>query len=369
MSDIYLSDLECPRPDFEMSQKETFEWLKRAYLHYQSEARHSESTYEKLLGRVGVSPEQIGRRGYFLKDFQNPDLLNGVIFQEKSFQGISSRQKEFLEITKNIFGRIYEKRRIPEHLLHVSCTGYVSPSAAQLLAAEKSPQTVVTHSYHMGCYGAFPALRMAQGFLQVARSRGESISADIVHTELCTLHLNPRDPTLEQILVQTLFADGAAAYRLSMERPELGFAVEHLSEILLPESEKAMSWDLTEIGFAMTLSKDVPSLIAQNIRTALEIWEGQSGMPLRSRLKDSIVAVHPGGPKIIDRVRENLELREDQVRFSRRILFEKGNMSSATIPHIWSEILKDSEVKSGTPVISMAFGPGLTVSLAAFRKL
>jgi hypothetical protein len=47
-------------------------------------------------------------------------------------------------------------------LIHVSCSGYAAPSPAQRLLAEKRwHSTAVTHSYHMGCYGAFPAIRTA----------------------------------------------------------------------------------------------------------------------------------------------------------------------------------------------------------------
>lgn len=366
---VYLSDFECPEPDFEKTQKQTFQWLQKAYRRYQSRPDSEQIPYEKLLARVGVSESQIGRRGYFLKDYQDHEIVEGAIFKSENFLGISERQREFLKITESLFDRIYQNRKAPDQVVHVTCTGYISPSAAQRWAARSSPETIVTHSYHMGCYGAFPALRIAQGFALSEGSLARTGTLDIVHTELCTLHLNPRDPSLEQILVQTLFSDGAAVYRLSLERPSHGFEIRHLTEILIPQTESAMSWDLAETGFAMTLSKDVPALISQNIRQGLEIWEKQSGLAIRTMLKDSIVAVHPGGPKIIDLVRDILELREDQVGFSRKVLFEKGNMSSATVPHIWAEILKSSEVPSGSPVISMAFGPGLTLSLAVFEKL
>ena len=37
-------------------------------------------------------------------------------------------------------------------------------------------------------------------------------------------------------------------------------------------------------------------------------------------------------------------------------------MSSATIPHIWNEILEDSAIKDQTNIVSVAFGPGLTMT-------
>jgi predicted naringenin-chalcone synthase len=79
----------------------------------------------------------------------------------------------------------------------------------------------------------------------------------------------------------------------------------------------------------------------------------------------SIFAIHPGGPKIIDSVQEVLELSDNQIKESRKILFERGNMSSATLPHVWSEILGNN-YPIGTNVISFAFGPGLTLFGSVF---
>ena len=87
-----------------------------------------------------------------------------------------------------------------------------------------------------------------------------------------------------------------------------------------------------------------------------------------TELAACVVAVHPGGPKIIDRVRDVLELDEAQVHTSRAVLHDHGNMSSATLPHIWLRILDDPAIPPGTLVPSLAFGPGLTMCGAVLEK-
>jgi predicted naringenin-chalcone synthase len=67
-------------------------------------------------------------------------------------------------------------------------------------------------------------------------------------------------------------------------------------------------------------------------------------------------------------VREVLELTSAQVQASRDVLFEYGNMSSATLPHVWQRVLSDQGVRRYRLVLSLAFGPGLTVCGALFRK-
>jgi predicted naringenin-chalcone synthase len=75
------------------------------------------------------------------------------------------------------------------------------------------------------------------------------------------------------------------------------------------------------------------------------------------------------GPSlIIDRVRDAFELSDMQVQPSRDVLYEYGNMSSATLPHVWARLVEAADVRSGTPIVSLAFGPGLTVCGGLFRK-
>jgi predicted naringenin-chalcone synthase len=129
-----------------------------------------------------------------------------------------------------------------------------------------------------------------------------------------------------------------------------------------------MTWAVAEFGFRMSLSRDVPSKIANSIRGFLERLFAQGGEHYLESKPVTVFAIHPGGPKIIDTVQELLDISNDQTTQSRAVLFERGNMSSATLPHIWSKIIEDDNVKSGTLVASLGFGPGLTMAGALFRK-
>ena len=82
----------------------------------------------------------------------------------------------------------------------------------------------------------------------------------------------------------------------------------------------------------------------------------------------ALYAIHPGGPKIIRQVAQVLGLKPEQVRHSEEVLRQYGNMSSATLPHIWQKIVEDRTVPSDTLVVSLAFGPGLTIAGALFQK-
>jgi predicted naringenin-chalcone synthase len=225
----------------------------------------------------------------------------------------------------------------------------------------------------MGCYAALPALRVAAGLLLNPQS-GASPRADLLHTELCTLHFNPRDHSPEQLVVQSLFADGHIRYSMALDEKPGGpdgrpaFEVLAVREEVVPGSLEDMTWTLSEWGFRMTLSRDVPDKITAELPGFLDRLFVNAGKDHQAPRDEAVFAIHPGGPRIIASVQKQLGLNDDQVAASRAVLFERGNMSSATLPHIWAKIIAEAGVSSGTPVVSLAFGPGLTIAGALFKK-
>lgn len=317
--------------------------------------------WKRLLSRFCVNKEQIAQRF-----FECTDMLEGarhiyaIKKEHKSGVSILERTNFYAQKVKQVFENFYPpERNCPHHLIHVTCTGYQSPSAPQLVFADRERYPEITHAYHMGCYASMPAIRMGMSY-----AKSEAKNVDVVHTELCSLHLDPANHSPEQLVVQSLFADGHIKYTISEDAWGDHFDVLTILEKLIPDSSKDMSWTPTSAGMRMTLSRDVPDKIQERLPALLKELSLSSGVG-EQVLKNSIFAVHPGGPRIIDQVKKRLELDEDQVRYSRKILKYRGNMSSATLPHIWMEIL-ESNYKGY--VVSLAFGPGLTVFGAVFYK-
>lgn len=369
---MYLNNFHSIVPPYATEHEEGIKWLAKAYELSRDKQTYTEHDYLRMLQRVGCHENQIATRRYFLPDALASEWDEKVIYRiHENPKGMSMhRRHEFYhETVSDLFNQIYQDRTHPDDIIHISCTGYVSPSAAQKVAAKSTKRITVTHSYHMGCYGAFPALRMASGFLSNPSILGNKKSVDLVHTELCSLHLNPQDPSLEQMVIQSLFADGCIAYSMTAEAPPQGFKVHSIYEELIPDSENAMEWMVSDWGMKMSLSKDVPGMVGEVIRDLTCRWLNHRGFDCDHILKKGHFAVHPGGPKIIDQVVKNLGLSDEQVSSSRQLLLERGNMSSATLPHIWEKILHDENIPSGTQIVSYAFGPGLTICASLMEKL
>jgi alkylresorcinol/alkylpyrone synthase len=118
----------------------------------------------------------------------------------------------------------------------------------------------------------------------------------------------------------------------------------------------------------MTLSREVPVKIKTCLHSFLRDLISKSPYQLADIIKHSIFAIHPGGPKIIDSIQDTLGLADAQLRISREVLFENGNMSSATLPFVWQKLLEQN-IESKQLVVSLAFGPGLTIFGALFETI
>jgi len=376
---LLISHFHIIRPKYESSQKQTLEWLAKAHVKAESVKRNNSIDSEEMrlfagdlrkrLNHVGCKPGMIDKRGHSISDFLHDRWHEMDLYNiEDSPRGVDlgKRGAKHQSIVDEIIEQFYKDHSaLPDYAVHVSCTGYASPSPLQKLVSGRKANTQLTHAYHMGCYASIPSMRIAGGALQLSGSQ-----ADIIHTELCCFHNNPLQHNPEHLVVQSLFADGFIKYSLHSNKT---LAAPHylllgLYEEIIPASMDAMEWNITDWGFQMVLSKEIPRLIKDNIRQYVGNLCQRAHVEERDILQNGIFAIHPGGPKILQHIQTILGLEENQLEASKRVLRNCGNMSSATLPHIWADILADSKIPSGTKVLSLAFGPGLNIAGAIIEK-
>ncbi|MEQ8822525.1 MAG: type III polyketide synthase [Sumerlaeia bacterium] len=246
------------------------------------------------------------------------------------------------------------------HLVTASCTGFSAPGFDLELLRKLglSPAVARTHLGFMGCHGAFNALKVARAFVQA----DSSARVLVVCAELCSLHLQ-RSLHRDALVPNTLFADGAAALIVGGEPSGPDLFLGPLASHVFPDSAGAMTWTITDTGFAMTLAPEVPALIGAGLRPWLEGVLASAGIGLRDVAG---WAIHPGGPKILDAAGKCLGLATDDLAASREILRTHGNMSSATILFVVEEWKRRHPGAQGV-LVALAFGPGLTAEMALMR--
>ncbi|MFL6240879.1 MAG: type III polyketide synthase [Actinomycetes bacterium] len=235
-----------------------------------------------------------------------------------------------------------------------SCTGYATPGLDILLARDldMDPGVQRLGVGHMGCYAAVPALGAAADFVS---THGKP--AVLLCCELPSLHVQPATDDVQQMVAHALFADAAAAVVLVPDGD--GLSVLEVAAHTDAATSPMMTWDVTDLGFRMGLSPEVPDVLAQHVRPVV------SNLLARHKLGVGDIgawAVHPGGPRIVDVVAAQLELPADAVSPSRDVLRDHGNCSSATVLLVLDEVLRRDP--SASPVVAMAFGPGLTLYAA-----
>lgn len=375
-----LSNFHIIRPKHQSSQEVCLDWLVSA--HTKAEEQKGELTlaqteafkkeFSEEFMHVGCKPDKIHSRGHELSDFLHKNWENMDVYNlDQHCEGIGQKERQEIHLGFNnaVFEQYYPKNASPPaHLIHVSCTGYASPSSAQMLVSKRGwgKHTQVTHAYHMGCYASVPAIRMAASL-----AFQDGIIVDIVHTELCSLHCNPSLHEIDQMVLQSLFADGYIKYSVGLESSDVRepvLKVIGLKEQLIPDSAYAMTWKLTNWGFQGYLSKKIPVLIARHVAQFIYDLCEKYNVERDEILSKGIFAIHPGGPKILDHIQSVLGLEDFQFEWSRKVLQNYGNISSATLPHIWKHILDDSSLPPGTLVMSLAFGPGLNIAGAILEK-
>src|ERR687894_1210216 len=233
-----------------------------------------------------------------------------------------------------------------------TCTGYATPGLDIRLASDLGMPLGLQRLLvgHMGCYAAIPGLAAVSDFV-TARSR----PAVMLCCELTSLHVQPAQRDLDQVVAHALFSDAAAAVVL-----EPGARRGHRIADVVARTDAStadhMTWDVTDLGFRMGLSPRVPDVLSRHVGGVVEELLGGAGL----RVEDVAGwAVHPGGPRILDVVRDHLGLAEEQLAASRHVLAEHGNCSSATVLLVLEEL---ADVDG--PVVAMAFGPGLTLYAA-----
>ena len=243
------------------------------------------------------------------------------------------------------------------HVITVSCTGFYNPGPDYRIVTELglSPSTERYHVGFMGCYAAFPALRMAQQFCQ---AQPDAVVL-VVCLELCSLHLHVQ-PDHDTLLANAIFSDGVAAAIVSARAPSgrrPALALRQFFSALAPEGRGDMAWEIGNSGFNIVLSSYVPDIIAANIPGIIEdLFAGSDWLP------DEVDrwAVHPGGKAILDKLETALALRPEQLAASRATLRDCGNMSSATVLFVLKNLLAANSADLQR-ICAMAFGPGLTV--------
>ena len=254
-------------------------------------------------------------------------------------------------------------------LLFTTVTGVASPSIDGMLINRMGLPANIrrTPIFGLGCVAGAAGIARASDYVRAYPSK----AAALVSVELCSLTLQREDLSVANLISSGLFADGSAAVIVTGDEFEAsqlenfgtkisGPTILATRSIFYPDTEDMMGWNISEKGFRIILSTEVPNLIRQNLGRDVDSFLADNGYQ-RSDLKSFVL--HTGGPKVLDASADALGLHNGELDASWDCLRKVGNLSSASVLCVLEDVMKNRRPAPGTLGLLAAMGPGFCSEL------
>lgn len=256
-------------------------------------------------------------------------------------------------------------------LFFVSVTGVASPSVDALLVnrLKLSPQTKRIPIFGLGCVAGAAGIARAADYVKAYPNQ----VAALVSVELCSLTIQREDLTIANLVSSGLFGDGAAAVLIAGDdftRPRTQLSAQPRPEIIAtrstfyPGTLDVMGWKVSEKGFEIVLSPEVPKVIRENLAPDTDALLAEHGL---TRNDIGAWIMHTGGPRVMEAMQESLGLDQSHLATSWECLRQTGNLSSASVLCVLERFMTDRRPAPGTWSILGAMGPGFCSELVLLR--
>ncbi|HZE96467.1 MAG TPA: 3-oxoacyl-[acyl-carrier-protein] synthase III C-terminal domain-containing protein [Planctomycetota bacterium] len=242
-----------------------------------------------------------------------------------------------------------------DHLLLVTTTGLATPSVDALLVSRLGLRSDVRRwpLFGLGCAGGAGALTRACDLLDAA----PGAKALVVAVELCGQVFSTKAAKPTDVIGAALFGDGAAAAVLGRGG---GPSVIARRTVLYEGTQHLMGWAFTGDGMRLVLSKEVTDFISEKLKPVVDRFLSDHQVAAKDIAH---WALHPGGRRIIETYHEVFGLSDNDLRWTRGSLARVGNLSSASVLFILSDLLESGQAKPGDRGVMIALGPGFASEL------
>ncbi|MFL6450687.1 MAG: type III polyketide synthase [Bryobacteraceae bacterium] len=310
---------------------------------------------DRLFRRVGVDSRHL-----CLPMEAYPALAN---FREKNDAWISGA----LELGCRAIKEALESSGIDAEklgaLFFVSITGIANPSIdARILNLLGLPRNVKRLPiFGLGCVAGAAGIARAADYV---RAYPDQVAV-LLSVELCSLTVQANNLSMPNLIATALFGDGAAAVVVTGEDvPATGPRIVATQSNFYPQTEHAMGWDITENGFEIVLSPQVPGIVRENLAPDVDSFLERNGL---SRNDITSWIMHTGGPAILEATAEALNLSKCALEASWECLRRIGNLSSASVLFVLEDFLHNRRPPALSYSILAAMGPGFCSELVLLQ--
>lgn len=246
----------------------------------------------------------------------------------------------------------------------VSITGVASPSIEGRLINRMrlSPRIKRIPIFGLGCVAGAAGIARAADYVKAFPAQ----AALLLSVELCSLTVQQDDFSVANLISTGLFGDGAAAVLVSGAEHDgpAGPEIVATRSTFYPETESVMGWDISEKGFRIVLSREVPDVILSNLGRDVDEFLADQGLK-RGDIGNWVI--HTGGPKVLEATESALGLERGALDVSWSCLRKTGNLSSASVLFVLEETLQNRRPPAGTWGLLAAMGPGFCSELVLLR--
>lgn len=250
-------------------------------------------------------------------------------------------------------------------IVSTTVTGVAIPSIEARIAAQVGfrPDVRRIPLLGLGCAGGAAGLAVVHEYLL----GHPTAVAVLLAVELCSLTLQRSDPSTTNFVASALFGDGAAAVvAVGDDRANpagetwAGPRVVDTRSVLYPDSLSALGWHVGESGFTVLLGREVPDLVRKHVGHDVQALLAAHDWQV-SDVTGWIC--HPGGPRVLDALRDGIGLPDSALELSWQALGRVGNLSSVAVLHLLHETILQRRFTAETPGMMVALGPGLAAEL------
>ena len=251
----------------------------------------------------------------------------------------------------------------------VSITGVCSPSIEGRLINRMrlSNRMKRVPIFGLGCVAGAAGIARAADYVKAFPKE----ACLLLSVELCSLTVQPDDLSAANLISTGLFGDGAAAVLIAgneytSPNPHLkpGPEIVATRSTFYSDTEDVMGWEISEKGFKIVLSRDVPDVILKHLGEDADQFLADNGLA-RGDIKNWVI--HTGGPKVLEATERALQLKNGALDASWKCLKKTGNLSSASVLFVLEETLKHRRPEPGTWGILAAMGPGFCSELVLLK--
>ena len=244
-----------------------------------------------------------------------------------------------------------------------SVTGIAAPSIDARLVNRMglSPNIKRIPIFGLGCVAGAAGIARAADYVHGYPDQAPAL----LSVELCSLTLQRDDLSMAHLISALLFGDGAAATIIvGSKRKSDGPEILATKSIFYPHTERVMGWDISEKGFRIVLSPEVPDTVVKHLGKDVDAFLAEQGHN-RSDIKTWVM--HTGGPKVLEATATALGLQEKDLAASWECLRKVGNISSTSVLLVLEDVYMNRRPEPGSLSILAAMGPGFCSELVLLR--